>query len=67
MNFADIICLAAVAAALFFAVRNLVRRRGKTCGCGCENCSRKKVCKGIMRGGFSPLSIFLTHFQKKRI
>lgn len=45
MNFADIICLAVVAAALVFAVRNLVRRRGKTCGCGCENCSRKKVCK----------------------
>ena len=39
MSFADIIILAAVAAGLFFAVRNMVRRKKKGGCIGCSGCS----------------------------
>lgn len=40
MSAADYVILAIIAAAIFFAVRSLVRRGKKGgCGCGCSDCS----------------------------
>ena len=44
MNIWDILLLAAIGTALFFAVRALIRR--KSCGCtGCESCNRCAHCQ----------------------
>ena len=40
MNLADFAIAALLIVALFFAVRH-IRRRGTTCGCGCENCAKR--------------------------
>ncbi len=40
MTVGDYIILAVIAAAVFFAVRSLVRQRKRGgCGCGCSGCS----------------------------
>ena len=44
MNVFDILILAIVAGALFFAVRKLWKNKG-TCGCGCADCPHKINCK----------------------
>ncbi|MBQ6521097.1 MAG: FeoB-associated Cys-rich membrane protein [Anaerolineaceae bacterium] len=46
MNIFDILILAAVAAAVFFAVRRLRKNKG-TCGCGCADCPHKKGCQKL--------------------
>lgn len=44
MNIWDILLLAAIGMALFFAVRALIRH--KSCGCtGCESCNRCAHCR----------------------
>ncbi|MBR2123380.1 MAG: FeoB-associated Cys-rich membrane protein [Lachnospiraceae bacterium] len=45
MNLADIILIIIIAAAAAAAVWRLVKNRGKSCGCGCENCVSKSSCK----------------------
>ena len=45
MNIWDILILAAVAAAVFFAVRRVHKtRRSGGCGCGCEGCTKSTSC-----------------------
>ena len=38
MNVYDWIIIAVLAAAVVLAVRKMIRTRGRSCGCGCENC-----------------------------
>ena len=40
MNVWDIVIIAVIAAAVIFAVRSAVKRKGR-CSCGCGGCSRK--------------------------
>lgn len=42
MNVWDILILLAVALLLLRAVRRI--RKGKTCNCGCEGCTRRDCC-----------------------
>ena len=45
MNVWDIVILALVAAALFFAVRKVRKnRRTGGCGCGCAGCTKSAQC-----------------------
>ena len=45
MNVWDIVILAQVAAALFFAVRKVRKnRRAGGCGCGCAGCTKSAQC-----------------------
>lgn len=46
MNVFDIVIIAAVAVALFFAVRSMVRRKGSGCSCcsGCSGCPHAGKC-----------------------
>ncbi|MBO5999537.1 MAG: FeoB-associated Cys-rich membrane protein [Lachnospiraceae bacterium] len=38
MNMTDIVLIIIIAAAAAAAVWRLVRNKGRSCGCGCENC-----------------------------
>jgi hypothetical protein len=39
MNLWDILILAAVACAVFFAARRMRKKKKSGCGCGCEGCT----------------------------
>lgn len=47
----DILLVALIAAALFLAVRKIVRdrRRGKGCSCGCGGCASDTSCSRLHR------------------
>ena len=38
MNAADILLLLVLALVFLLALRSVVKRRGRSCGCGCEHC-----------------------------
>ena len=42
MNLWDILLLAVIALAVFFAIRRLRKNKG-TCGCGCADCPSRTV------------------------
>ncbi len=51
MNAADIAILAAIAVALFFAVRRVRKnRRTGGCGCGCDGCTKSAQCGSRKNG-----------------
>ncbi|MBQ4436462.1 MAG: FeoB-associated Cys-rich membrane protein [Clostridia bacterium] len=46
MNIWDILILAAVAIAVFFALRKVWKnKRSGGCGCGCEGCTKSAGCQ----------------------
>ena len=51
MNFWDVLIIAVIAAAVFFAVRAVVKQKKKgQCSCGCSGCPGGVNCRGCSGG-----------------
>ncbi len=44
MNIWDIVIIAVVLLIVGLAVRSIVRKKGKTCSCGCSDCPSRSCC-----------------------